>query len=54
MDAELQAMADALDRIDGRLLVIDQAIPPAPPPRRGTVVYMSGRWKMRDGTMHGR
>lgn len=53
MDVELQEIADALNRIDGRLQVIDQAVTPAP--RLTTVpAYLSGRWKLRDGTMYGR
>lgn len=52
MDAELQAIADTLADIDLRLKELEQATVPAP--RTGALVYLSGRWKLRDGEMYGK
>ena len=50
-----RGIAEALDRIAIICDRIDQHITPPPPqPRTGTLAYLSGRWKLRDGTMYGR
>lgn len=51
MDEELQAIADALLDVDKRLQAFEQNSAPAP--RTGTLAYLSGRWKLRDGWMYG-
>lgn len=52
MSGELQEIADTLADIDSQLKALEQAANPAP--RTGTLVYLSGRWKLRDGGMYGR
>lgn len=53
MDAELKRIGDELEVIGALIRRLDDRVAPAPhagPP----VVYLSGRWKLRDGTMYGR
>lgn len=51
MDGELKQIADTLADIDIQLKALEQASTPAP--RTGTLVYLSGRWKLRNGWMYG-
>lgn len=47
MDKELE-MAAAIKTILDHVAKAD-----SPTPRTGTLVYLSGRWKVRDGWMYG-
>lgn len=55
MDAEpdqLKRIADDLDKVTVLFEQLDERL--APQPRITGTVYLSGRWKLRAGTMYGR